>query len=75
MSKTKKSIEYIVPEQIEEIEYTVRNHPDLLEVMMKQKGIASLAEIKKEDYRNIIERLRQIAQYKDSFVVTNYDKK
>lgn len=63
MSKKKISTDLITPEQVEEIEYTVRDHMYLIDRMLKELKFNSLNELPKSMYRNTIERLRLIVRY------------
>lgn len=71
MSKNQKRNDCIVPEQVEEIRYTVRDYPELIEKMLCAVGIEHLEELPKELYRENIERLRRIVSYYKSLPEVN----
>lgn len=61
----------IVPEQVEEILYTVRDYPELIGKMLCGIGIEHIEEMPKELYRENIERLRRIVSYYKSLPEVN----
>jgi len=59
------SFERISKEQLEELEYTMEEYPDIAETLMDQMGIQSLADLPKSQYKSVITKSREIVQFRN----------